>query len=234
MSARFTITGVTSDTDYTYENSTLTIKTSTPITIKNTNTGATTDKIFVAKNVSANITLAGVNIDCSTSGGCAFKIDDNTTSGEVTVILADGTTNKLKSSDNNAGLQKCGKGGTLEITGSGELTAAGGEHTAGIGGNNGGSATGITISGGTVTAIGSEGAAGIGGGYCGTASGVKITGGSVKAVAGKPYTPYDGSDAYNAPDIGSGVQYDGRSYSDGTPLTPKISTSSGDKYCLSV
>ena len=55
---------LTYDTDYTYADGVLTIKTSTPITIANADpSAATTDRIEVADGVSANITLAGVNID---------------------------------------------------------------------------------------------------------------------------------------------------------------------------
>ena len=86
----FTVTGGTKGTDYEYADNVLTIKTGTAITIANTNPStATSDRIEVADGVSANITLAGVNIDVSgTENACAFKIADNSM-GNVTVTLVD-------------------------------------------------------------------------------------------------------------------------------------------------
>ena len=106
----------------------------------------TTNSITVASGVDATITLDGVNIDVSAtgelntgnvdaskSGTPAFKIADDST-GDVTIILADGSENVLKSGVKCAGLQKNGeytadlgmltiKGGEL---GTGKLTATGG------------------------------------------------------------------------------------------------------------
>lgn len=53
---------LTAGTDYTYENNVLTILSAKAITISGT---TTKDRIAVASGVSANITLAGVNIDVS-------------------------------------------------------------------------------------------------------------------------------------------------------------------------
>lgn len=57
--------GGTSGDDYDYLDGVLTIITATSLMIKNANTGSTTDRIEVADGVSANITLAGVNISSS-------------------------------------------------------------------------------------------------------------------------------------------------------------------------
>jgi len=127
----------------------------------------TTNTITVNAGVTANITLSGVNIDVSaTSDAAAFQIADDST-GNVTVTLEG--TNTLKSGANCAGLQKNGSTGTLTITGTGSLTAQGGDQAAGIGGGNGGSGTGICITGGTIKATGGTistfGGAGIGGGH---------------------------------------------------------------------
>lgn len=69
IAGAFTITSTDAltDDDYSYENNVLTIKSATPVTIANVdpNTPTTTDRIEVEKDVSANITLAGVNIDVS-------------------------------------------------------------------------------------------------------------------------------------------------------------------------
>ena len=161
------------------------ILTETAVTIGNKDdVSKTDDKIFVDSGVSANITLAGVNIDVSaTNFACAFRIADNST-GEVTITLADGTINVLKSGYCCAGLQKNGTSGKLTINGTGTIEATGGKYGAGIGGSDGGTGSGITISGGTVTATGGSESAGIGGGYNGAGSDITISGGSVKAIAG--------------------------------------------------
>ncbi|MCI7767622.1 MAG: hypothetical protein MSJ26_06545, partial [Oscillospiraceae bacterium] len=185
----FTVTGGTEGTDYSYADNVLTILTETPLTISGT---TTTDRIEVASGVSANITLDGVDIDVSSkSNTAAFKIADNST-GNVTITLADGSENTLKSGRNCAGLQKNGSGegiGKLTIkseSGTGKLTATGDEYGAGIGGGEYGTGSNITISGGTVTAIGGLEGAGIGGGYSGSGSNITISGGivTVNGMAG--------------------------------------------------
>ncbi|MBQ8790237.1 MAG: fibronectin type III domain-containing protein, partial [Ruminiclostridium sp.] len=188
----FEVTGGTNGTDYTYADGVLTINTSAELTIRNVDTQtATTDRIEVADGVSANITLAGVNIDVSgISNSAAFKIADNST-GNVTVTLEDGTTNTLKSGKNCAGLQKNGgtSTGTLTIQGgtegTGVLDATGGEWAAGIGGGSGGDGSNVTISGGIVTATGSGYCSGIGGGYDGNGYNITISGGVVTATGGQ-------------------------------------------------
>ncbi len=190
----FEVTGGTKDTDYTYEEGVLTIKTATPITIANTDPNTpTTDRILVADGVNANVTLAGVNIKLSGWGNCALKIADNST-GDVTVTLADGTTNTLASSNNAAGLQKNGSGddvGTLTINGTGTLNASTesvSSYSAGIGGSVNNSTKNIIITSGIINATGSPGAAGIGSGgrydYNGVlvADNIQIKGGTITAT----------------------------------------------------
>ncbi|MGN0596178.1 MAG: hypothetical protein ACI4J1_02465, partial [Ruminiclostridium sp.] len=184
----FVVYGGTLNTDYSYSGNVLTINGVTPLMIKNTvPTTPTTDRIEVASGTSANITLAGVNIDVSGKDNtCAFKIEDNS-NAVVTITLAGGTENKLKSGSNCAGLQKNGTAGSLEIKGSGTVTATGGQDGAGIGGGFKGSASDITISGGTVIAISSKYGAGIGGGAGftgGAGSDITISGGTVTATGG--------------------------------------------------
>ena len=165
---------LTYNTDYTYENNVLTIKTATPVTIRNTDPStSTTDRIEVEGNY-AYITLAGVNIDVSDmSDTAAFK--NNSYLG---ITLAEGSVNKLISGSNCAGLQS----NKLRIMGEGELIATGGENGAGIGGGDYGEGSNITISGGTVTAEGGENGAGIGGGYGRYGSYIYISGGTVTAT----------------------------------------------------
>ena len=128
-------------TDYTYPADTgvLTILSDKAVTISNTATAPTNNTIVVASGVSANITLDGVNIDVSgTSNACAFKIADDS-EGNVTITLADGSVNTLKSGSGCAGLQKNGgyisaDKGKLTIqggaNGTGTLTANGGDNGA--------------------------------------------------------------------------------------------------------
>ena len=195
----FTITGenLIAGTDYTFSGGVLTILSDKNITIRNTNpAAATSNRIEVASGVSANITLAGVNIDVSATGNAnaagkaAFNIADNS-AGNVTITLADGTNNTLASGYRCAGLQKNGdtSTGTLTIKGNGTLTATGGESGAGIGSGREKRASNITISGGNVNATGGYGGgfgsgAGIGGGALGGANNITISGGNVNATGG--------------------------------------------------
>ena len=61
----FTVTGDTEDENYSYAGGVLTIKTGTPLTIKNTDSSkSTTDRIVIGSGVTANLTFAGVNKMC--------------------------------------------------------------------------------------------------------------------------------------------------------------------------
>ena len=181
----FTVTGGIKGRDYTYAANVLTIKTGAALTIKNTKPAApTTDKIVVESGFAADITLAGVNIDVSsTDGACAFDMTD----AEVALTLADGTDNILKSGDKRAGVE-APEGSKLTIGGSGKLEATGGTSGAGIGGGFSGSIGDsggiITISGGTVKATGGTDGAGIGGGIGGNGGTIAINGGTVTATGG--------------------------------------------------
>lgn len=88
--------------DYSYSDGVLTVKSATSLTIKNTNPDtATFDRIFVQEGVSANITLAGVNISAP-STNAAFQIENNGT-GNVTITLASGSKNTLQGGDYGTG-----------------------------------------------------------------------------------------------------------------------------------
>ena len=178
----FTVAGGVQGTDYTFSNGVLTILSAAALTIQNTDpAAATSNRIEVAKDVNANITLAGVNIDAVNSGEAAFKIADDS-AGNVTVTLAG--SNTLKSGDNHAGLEKNGTAGQLTIEGDGSLHAVGGIFGAGIGGGTFGAGSNITIKGGEVTATGGNWGAGIGGGDDGAGSNITISGGKVTATGG--------------------------------------------------
>lgn len=211
----FAVNGGEEGVDYTYDGSSgkFSVISPTPLTLSMAEGVAqtTTDSIFVEDSVSANLTLAGVNIDLShtgeysfgggtgTPGTPAFQIADNS-SGNVSLTLGAGTENTLLSGAGRAGLEKNSKGssGRLTIKGTGKLTATGGsiymnatpdiDHGgAGIGAcgfpNNGNSiCANITIESGEISASSnSSSAPGIGDEI--GAAGIQITGGTV-AVPG--------------------------------------------------
>lgn len=187
----FTVTGGESGTDYTYTGGVLTVLTNTALTIANTdNSTPTTDRIEVTS--AANITLAGVNIDVSsTDWTAAFKITSS--AGAVSIMLADSSVNTLKSGGGCAGLQKdtTAEGTMLTIGGTGTLNAIGKSTISsstyvgsGIGGAYDAEGSYITISGGTVNATTDSNAAGIGGGANACGSNITITGGTINATGG--------------------------------------------------
>ncbi len=182
------------ETDYTYTDGVLTVKTTTAVTISSNGT-ETSDCIAVADGMVVTITLENVNI--KKTDGCPFDIQGN---ASVTLILVG--VNKLTSDYSNSGdnpypVLRCeskdGKTASLEIQGEGELIATalssiGSDPAgAGIGGGKGASGGHITIAGGVVTASSHYGA-GIGGGAgeygnIGALNGgtIRITGGMVTA-----------------------------------------------------
>ncbi len=182
-------------TDYTYRGSELTVLTETPMTISNLEGVVTADHIEVDLDPekTANITLAGVNIDTSDAYEVAAL---QVISGKLNLTLADGSANTLQSGEECAGLQndehelmiQCEGAGTEGHScdaNCGALTAAGGDGAAGIGGGNWMNGENITIRGGAVTATGGLSGAGIGGGdRRGNGNNITILGGTVTASAG--------------------------------------------------
>ena len=150
----------------------------------------TTDK-QISIEAGATVTLKNVNI--SVSSFC-IKCE-----GDATIILADGSTNTLNSTNNDYPALWAGDAGTtLTIQGStGELNVSSGDYCAGIGGgysNTYRTCGNIMIVGGIITASGGDLAAGIGADCCpATCGNITITGGTVKATGG-----------YSAPGIGGG------------------------------
>ena len=125
----------------------------------------------------ANVYLNNLKI---TSNEAAVSV-----SGDV-VLIVEGES-ELHSGKNHAGVEKANDNGTLTITGSGKLSAYGGEGGAGIGGASGKPGNNITINGGTITASGKAGdgwGAGIGGGNGGNGNNITINGGDVTAIGG--------------------------------------------------
>lgn len=94
--------------------------------------------------------------------------------------------------------------GNIRIEG-GDITAVGGEHSAGIGGGWTGSAGkcgNIVITGGTIHATGYDGAAGIGAGSNSRCGDITISGGDITAIGGINAAGI-GSSAGNSPTIGA-------------------------------
>ena len=150
---------------------------SNPIITSNGNETKNTITINAGAGTTANVTIKDANISAS-SGKAAIK-----TGGEGNVNLNVEGTNTVSSGSNYAGVEKA-NAGNLTIgseSGSGELTANGGWHGAGIGGGHYRDANDITITGGEVTANGGDGAAGIGGGYYSYGKDITISGGKVVA-----------------------------------------------------
>ncbi|MGI6315381.1 MAG: hypothetical protein ACOX17_01740 [Christensenellales bacterium] len=142
--------------------------------------------ILAETGQTAEITLGGVDIDCSALDRVAAVYTGG--AGDV-VIELDGV-NTLQSGANRAGLEK-DNDGTLTINDAdndGVLNAFGGDYGAGIGGGDSdyynGDGSGIIINGGTVNATGGGTAAGIGGGRDGAGSHITVNGGAVNATGG--------------------------------------------------
>lgn len=144
-------------------------------------TGKTTTYL-VTIAAEATVTLDGVNI---TSSSYCIKC-----AGNATIILKDGTTNKLtSSSDCYPALWAGDENTTLTIKGStGVLIVQSGLYCAGIGGGNlnyDRTCGNITIEGGIITAQGGNHGAGIGTDAGAAACGdITITGGTVTATGG--------------------------------------------------
>ena len=142
-------------------------------------------RIFVEKDAKATLTLDGVYINVSDKAASPLEIAKNSV-GAVSVVLEG--SNALTAGKNSAGIQKNGTAdGTLTISGSGTLTAQGGEFGAGIGGGSDENGNNIIITGGTIIATASMSyysGAGIGGGYYAAGSNITISGGTVTATGG--------------------------------------------------
>ena len=203
----FIVTGGTAGEDYIYKDSVLTILKSGTLTIRTKKAAWTNDRIEVANTVSdLIITLDNVAINTASKGEPAFKIADGS-AANVTIKLATGSENYLRSGAHCAGLQKndgdSTSTGWLVIEGPGSLTATGGSRGAGIGGactesdsDGTGSTSNIEIRSGIITAKGGYYAAGIGSSR-GDGKNIKITGGVVTASSSDTNTAGIGTNRDN-------------------------------------
>ncbi len=188
-----TVAGGEEDLDYSYDSSqdTLNILTAEPLTIQNLYpTSTTKTRIIVGSGVTANITLAGVNIAVTSYDNNPIKV-----SGTANITLANGTVNNLKSGEDTAALNVDGNNdvggkGNVTIKGTGTLNATAGTDGAGIGSDSVESFGTINIESGTINATGGWRGAGIGSGgpstiNTGAGTGtINISGGTVTATAG--------------------------------------------------
>ena len=156
-------------------------------------TGSTTSyKVTIADG--ATVTLDGVTIEGVNSDWYPFAA--LTCVGDATIILKEGSTNKLKGFQSGYPGIFVPEGKTLTIQGSGSLDASA-EGAAGIGGGYAKHCGNITIEGGTITATGAYGAAGIGGGWKGNCGNITIK---------KTVTSVTATKGYGANSIGAGKE----------------------------
>ena len=111
-----------------------------------------------------------------------------TVSGNVNLILADGSSMTVTRGANSKAGIVVSEGSSLNIyvqrAETGSLTVTGGSNSAGIGGSRFENAGAVTINGGNVKVTGGSNSAGIGGGRGGTGGAVTINGGNVTATGG--------------------------------------------------
>ena len=184
-----TVEGSSGSYSYDAENDIITVKNGAELTFHSADgygaENPSQTRIFVEKDAKATLTLDGVYINVSDKAASPLEIAEDST-GAVSVVLEG--SNALTAGKNSAGIQKNGTAdGTLTISGSGTLTAQGGEYGAGIGGGSDENGNNIIITGGTIIATASMSyysGAGIGGGYYAAGSNITISGGEVTATGG--------------------------------------------------
>lgn len=179
------------------------------------NVGSYPVKISIANN--AVVTLDGITIE-GIHGSTEFDTHNYpwaglTCLGNATIVLKDGTTNRLRGFDNWYPGLYVPSGSTLTIQGTGTLYASSNEYGAGIGAaseiNYDYSAGNIVIRGGTIIATGGYAAAGIGtAGHCscGTVT-IEKTVTSVIATRGDGATYSIGPDSIDDYSYCSGVYF---------------------------
>lgn len=159
---------------------------------------STTNKLVIKgdSGTAAKVYLKDLHINVSS--GAAVSVSENV------VLIVEGKS-ELHSGDDHAGVEKANDSGTLTITGSGTLSAYGGESGAGIGSANQTDVSNIVIESGTINAYGgytgNGWGAGIGGGNNGNASNITINGGNVTAVGGSEAAGIGGGISASASNI---------------------------------
>lgn len=189
-------------TDFTYDpaNFTLTIKTDTPVTIKNIDPNYHCGPIKIENGYDADITLAGVKNRTYTGQGSGIVVDEDNTNN-IKITLADGTENKCLVASDDCPAIRCSSDtrGNLTITcqhseepghicnsNCGSLIASNTDsnnaaYSAAIGSGKDKDLGNITINGGNITALSTYGAA-IGCGNGGLLLGIiTINGGIINA-----------------------------------------------------
>jgi hypothetical protein len=171
----FTVTG-TNASGISYSSPYLTITQSGIYYITGTTTN---DCIRVqGENITVDIVLKDVNVNVNNT---AFDANTNNSEGVTVNLTIEGTNTLRSGSDYRAGL-RVPPNGTLNIAGTGSLTARSSSSGAGIGGNyNEGNGV-ISIKSGTVTANsndGNGGGSGIGSGNGGSDGTINIEGGTI-------------------------------------------------------
>lgn len=131
-----------------------------------------------------------------------------TVSGAANLVIADGASLVVTGANSKAGIN-VPPGSSLAIYGqslnSGTVSAQGGYHAAGIGGNQTEAGGTVTINGGSVNAAGGNYGAGIGGGENGIGGTVTINGGTVNATGGNYGAGIGGGQGNSSdPTIGAG------------------------------
>lgn len=223
----FLVSGGKAGIDYDYGVSggsgTLTVYRDTPLTISMAaGNDYTTDKIVIDDGVSANLTLAGVNISATEPYTTPFSIADDST-GDVTITLAAGTRNFLEAGQYAAAIQKnnLADAGSLTITGSGSLTATGGAGGTAIGGPIAESIGTMVVSGGEIVAI-----RGI------TASDFTMSGGSINGYIRTDNFTISGGEIVSDANIGYTVSVNqgGTIHLDGGTITNTCTSEASGDY----
>ena len=122
---------------------------------------------------SATVELNGVNIT-KIPDRAIYQYAGITCAGDATIILAEGTTNKIKGGYENCPGIYVTKGKTLTIKGAGALECSSQGWAAGIGGGKDLECGSIVIEEGIITARGGKNAAAIGGGWSGSCGDIVI------------------------------------------------------------
>ena len=205
----FDVSGGTSGTDYTYSGGVLTVNDGANITISMDSdaTTPTSDRIVVAENATATITLAGVNIkgsELDSTHNIAAKSAIDLSNGSIlTIVLSKDTENTL--TGGSGGTDGFGAPGihvpdsaSLIIQGEGNLSVSGGASSIAYGG---------------VGIGGNAGSGGNAGEACGTV--IYFASGNVTITAGT-----QASGSVPADDIGGGNGQNQNNGDDGQGIRP--------------